>query len=116
MDLDISTWMMIFFALALVISISKIYTFLPSKKLLDDDTTQDSQEELIGLMLKVIKSSDASLSADKLYIKMCSDEDFNKKHFWRFNQNKLNQLLKHYYLKNRDISSIEDIHKRLLST
>ncbi|WP_321778943.1 hypothetical protein [Sulfurimonas sp.] len=105
--------MMIFFIISLVASMWKIYAFLPNKELADDDTTEASQEELKILMLKVIKSSDANLKANDLYKKMRSDKDFDEKHFWRFNQNRLNQLLNQHYLENPDVFSIEDIYKTI---
>jgi len=113
MNLDTSTWMMIFFILALVVSIWKIYAFLPNKELADDDTTQASQKELQDLMLKVIKSSDAKISVYDLYKNIRNDVNFDEKHFWRFNQNKLNQLLNQYYLENPDIFTIEDIYQNI---
>ncbi len=96
MQLDTSTIMMILFILLLVVSIWKIYAFLPNKELADDDTTEASQKELINLVLKVIKKSDGKLTKQELFEKIKNDEDFDSKHFWRFNQNKLNQLLIQY--------------------
>jgi len=111
MELDTSTLMMMFFILFLVISIWKIYAFLPNKELADDDTTEASQEELTELMLNVIKKSDGELSSQELFKKIKEDSSFDKKHFWRFNQNRLNQLLTHYYLENPDTQTIKDIYK-----
>ncbi len=113
MNLETSTWMLIFFLALLVVSIWKIYAFLPNKELADDDTTESSQEELINLMLKVIKSSDADISANELLKKMKNNKNFDEKHFWRFNQNRLNQLLNQYYLENPDVFTIEDIYKTI---
>ncbi|WP_424565570.1 hypothetical protein [Sulfurimonas sp.] len=113
MEINTSTWMLVFFIILLVVSIWKIYAFLPNKELADDDTTEASHEELIYLMLKVIKSSDANIEAAVLYKKMRNDKSFDEKHFWRFNQNRLNKLLSQYYLENPDVFSIEDIYKTL---
>ncbi len=113
MELDTQTLMMIFFIISLVVSIWKIYAFLPNKALADDDTTEASQEELIQLVLHVLKNSDGDLSAADLCEKVKSDEKFDKKHFWRFNLNKLNQLLTHYYMQHPDTQSIKDIYKTL---
>ena len=113
MELDTSTLMMIFFIIFLVISIWKIYAFLPNKELSDDDTTQASQEELIALILSVIKKSDGKLNTAELFQKVKADESFDKEHYWRFNQNRLNQLLTHYYIENPHTKSIEDIYKTL---
>lgn len=84
----------------MIIGMWKIYAFLPNKALADDDTTKESQEELMQLMVKVLSKSDENLDAKKLYEAMKSDDSFDSKHFWRFNQNRLNQLLELYYLQN----------------
>ena len=114
MELDIQTIMMVFFILFLAMSIWKIYAFLPNEELADDDTTEASQEELTMLMLSAIKQSDGKLSSLELFKKMKDDSNFDTKHFWRFNQNRLNQLLTHYYNQNSQLTSIEDIKKSLL--
>ncbi|NOQ29966.1 MAG: hypothetical protein GQ570_02460 [Helicobacteraceae bacterium] len=111
MELDIPTLMMIFFVIALVISIWKIYVFLPDRTLADDDRTEASESELIELMLKAIKNSSKVPILSELYEAIENDEGFDKKHYWRFNQNRLNQLLNHYYSLNNDLNSIEDIYK-----
>ena len=113
MKLDTSTLMMIFFVLFFVISMYKIYAFLPNKQLADDDTTKESQKELTKLMLHVIKSNNKNLSVKELFLKIKSDDSFNKEHYWRFNQNRLNQLLNHYYLQNPHVKNIADIYKDL---
>ena len=112
-ELDTPTLMMIFFILFLVMSIWKIYAFLPNKALADDDTTEASQEELTNLVLSVLKKSDGKLTNVELCEKVMSDEAFDKEHFWRFNLNKLNQLLTHYYLKHPETTTIEEIYKKL---
>jgi hypothetical protein len=113
MQLDTSTLMMIFFIIFLLISLWKISAFLPNKQLEDDDTTQESQNELLRVMLLSIKKLDKDFSADALYICMVKNENFDKERFWRFNKNKLNKLLETYYLNNPHITSIEDISKSL---
>ena len=113
MQISTSTLMLVFFIIAFTISIWKIYAFLPNKQLADDDTTKESQEELLKIILKVIKSSDGSLDSTKLFEKVKSDENFDEKRFWRFNQNRLNQLLDYYHLKNSRTNCINDIYKDL---
>ncbi|MCK4737108.1 MAG: hypothetical protein KAT10_01005 [Sulfurimonas sp.] len=105
--------MMIFFIIAVVVSMWKIYAFLPNKQLADDDTTKESQEELINLMLKVIKDSSGDIDINELFVKIETDEDFDNERYWRFNLNKLNQLLNKYYLQNPNAKSISDIYKNL---
>ncbi len=105
--------MLIFFVISLVASIWKIYAFLPNKELADDDTTKESQEKLLKIILKVIKISDGNLNHTQLFEKVKNDDDFDEKHFWRFNQNRLNQLLNYYHLENTHTNSIKDIYKDL---
>ncbi len=93
MGFDISTWMMIFFILFVVIGMWKVYAFLPNKALADDDTTKEAQEKLEAIILKIIKSKNDNLSRDELFELVKNDKDFDKEHFWRFNKNRLNQLL-----------------------
>jgi hypothetical protein len=100
------------FIIALILSLWKIYKFLPNKQLADDDNTPESFEQLTNIMLDVIRSSDAPLSHKELYIAMISHNNFDNKHFWRFNENKLHQLLRRYYIQN-NLNSIEEIHLTL---
>ena len=94
-ELETSNLMMIVFIFAFVISMWKIYPFLQTKTLADDDTTKDSQEELSKLVLKhMANQSKEDIDTKELLEKIKNDEDFDKKHFWRFNQNKLNQIIK----------------------
>jgi hypothetical protein len=113
MELDLTTWMMIFFVISLVAAIWKIYAFLPNKQLADDDTTKESQEVLLKIILKVIKQSDGELDNKELYENVKNDDEFDENRFWRFNQNRLNQLLNYYHLENTHTSSIKDIHADL---
>jgi hypothetical protein len=113
MDVSLSTWMLLAFVIGMILSIWKLWAFMPNKQLKDDDTTQASQNELLQLILKVIKQSDGSLNEKELYEKVTGDTAFDKEHFWRFNENKLKQLLNIHYIKNPDTKSIKDIHKSL---
>jgi hypothetical protein len=113
MEFETSTFMMIFFIIFMIIGIGKIYVFLPNKPLADDDTTKESQEELFALIIKIIKENKGNLNTDELFVKIISDENFNSAHYWRFNKNKLNQLLNSYYLKNPHAKSIVDIYEDL---
>ena len=91
-----STMMMIFFVLLLIVSIWKIYAFLPNEQLLDDDTTKEAQDAIKALMIKVIKENSADIDSKKLFELIINDAEFDKERFWRFNQNKLNNLLSKY--------------------
>jgi hypothetical protein len=112
MEFDTQTLMMIFFILFLVVSIWKISAFLPNKVLADDDTTPASNDELLRIMLRVIQNNE-NLSEKKLFELMREDAEFDQKHFWRFNQNRLKHLLNKYYLENAELHSIGDIYKNL---
>ncbi|MDA7817829.1 hypothetical protein N9A28_06530 [Sulfurimonas sp.] len=86
---------------------------MPNKELIDDDRTKNSQKELMKLILHVIKNSDGNLSEKELFEEIKNNDDFDKEHYWRFNQNRLNQLLNSYYLENPYTSSIMDIYQDL---
>jgi hypothetical protein len=109
MEFDTSTWMMIAFVIAMVLSMWKMYPFLVNKTLEDDDTGEDSYEYLVAHMYKVLKQSNTVPSVKELHIIMIEHEEFDKKKFWRFNQNKLQQLLHRHYNDNPHLNSIEDI-------
>lgn len=94
--METSTLMMLFFILFLIISIWKIYAFMPSKQLADDDTTKEAQDTLRSLMIKIIKENGHEIDNKKLFELITNDATFDKKRFWRFNQNKLNHLLSKY--------------------
>ena len=113
MKFDTSTWMMIFFIIVLVVSIWKIYAFLPNKELADDDTTEESKQDLTNIMLNAIKKSDGKLSVDELLVKFEESEEFDSERYWRFNKNRLNQLLNAYYAEHPHTQNIEDIHKNI---
>ncbi len=100
MDFTLTTWMMLFFILFIILGMWKVYAFLPNKALADDDTTKESQEQLMQLMVKVIEENEDKLTTTELYEKMKADASFDAKHFWRFNQNRVNQLLELYSLQN----------------
>jgi len=93
MNFDTSTLMMLFFILFLVISIWKIYAFLPNKQLVDDDRTEASEQELLKIISTVINNNEEDISNKELFDKILDDEEFDKERYWRFNQNRLNQLL-----------------------
>jgi hypothetical protein len=117
MDLSISTWMMLFFILFMIAGIWKIYAFLPNKQLEDDDKTQEASYELRRLMLKIIREKEGKLSSQELFLAITENESFDSKLFWRFNQNRLNQLLNQYFIEHPHAKSIEDIYKNnLVST
>ncbi len=111
--MDISTIMMILFIIALIISMWKIYVFLPNKVLADDDTNENSIAELEAIMLASITKP--SMSNEELFAAMKEHKEFDAEHYWRFNQNRLNHLLHTYFMKNAEISSINDIYQLNIS-
>ena len=113
MEIDTSTWMLIFFVISLVASIWKIWAFLPNKALADDDKTEESQKELLRVMLKVIKEHQGKLDEKELFLQITEDESFDSKLFWRFNLNRLKQLLNAYYIENPKSTTIEEIYENL---
>jgi hypothetical protein len=111
--MDIETIMIIAFAVALIISIWKIYVFLPKKQLEDDDTTKEATEKLTDITIRSIiegHEKNGSMTHKELFEHISSHKDFDKEHFWRFNQNRLNQLLRSYHLRHPHTSSLKDIY------
>lgn len=92
MILETPTWMMIFFILLVIISFYKIRQFLPQEQLHDDDTTKEAQEKLETIAIKIINKN-LDINEVELFENIKNDASFDKEHFWRFNQNKSNQLL-----------------------
>lgn len=88
--------MMAAFIGGLALSLYKVYLFLPQKPLEDDDTTPESVETLERIL---VESNQAGMSEEELYEQMLIHPEFNSKHFWRFNLNRLRHLIEHYRLK-----------------
>jgi len=103
--------MMIAFVLTMIFSGWKLYAFMPTKALQDDDTTPDSKEDLKKIMYAVIREGE--VQEETLLDKMKEHPSFDKKHFWRFNQNRLRQLLQSHYLEYPGHRSIKHIHHHL---
>jgi hypothetical protein len=64
--------------------------------LADDDTTPESVALLEQIM---VESNQKGMSDEELYEKMLTHPEFDPKHFWRFNENRLRHLIEHYRLK-----------------
>jgi hypothetical protein len=88
--------MMAAFIAGLALSLYKVYLFLPQKPLADDDTTPESVALLEQIM---VESNQEGMSDEELYEKMLTHPEFDSKHFWRFNENRLRHLIEHYRLK-----------------
>ncbi|GEM_PF-462190 len=112
--MSIEAGMMIAFLIVTGLSVWKFYMFMPTKPLPDDDTNEESLDELTELMVECITchhTPQTPLDAPKLLEHMTNHERFDHEHYWRFNQNKLNQLLQRYYIKNPGTGSIPDIYR-----
>ena len=115
MELSTSTWMMIAFIAGMILSIWKMYPFLVNKTLEDDDTGEDTYNLLVHIVYEVLKDFDDVPTLNELYDAMRKHQEFDETKLWRFNPNKLNQLLNKHYLEDGHLSSIEDIHKEVHS-
>jgi hypothetical protein len=113
MEISTSTWMMIAFIAGLILSIWKMYPFLVTRQLEDDDTKEEVQQELLSIVFDVIKEHGDDIDEKTLHKKVTQHHAFDNERFWRFNQNKLRQLLNLHYAKHPDTQSISDIHKKL---
>ena len=113
MEISTSTWMMIAFVAGTALSIWKMYPFLVNRTLEDDDTGEDAHEYLVAHMCQVLKECQKIPEVKELHEKMVEHEAFEKERFWRFNLNKLNQLLNLHYAKHPHLNSIEDIYNEL---
>ena len=111
MELNTSTLMLGSFIIMLVVSVWKLWAFMPSKQLADDDTTPEAQEKLEAVMLKVIYETEGKLNEKELFEAIQIDEEFDKELFWRFNLNKHINLLNAYYAKVPNVDSIETIYR-----
>ncbi|MGB5964689.1 MAG: hypothetical protein WBF77_04905 [Sulfurimonadaceae bacterium] len=106
--------MMVAFVLTLSFSGWKLYAFMPNKPLEDDDTTATSVDELKTIMYEVIHAGE--LEEETIFTKMKDHPKFDHEHFWRFNHNRLKQLLNSHYLKNPHHKNVAHIHHHLKET
>ncbi len=108
---NIEIGMMVAFILGVGLSGWKLYAFMPSKPLVDDDTNQDSTQTLKQIMYESI--SKGALEEEDLVEEMKSHPLFEKEHFWRFNLNRLRQLLGSHYIEHPEHQNIHHIHQHL---
>jgi hypothetical protein len=104
--------MFITFILALGLSLWKLKAFFPSEQLHDDDRTVEAENELMQMMLSSIEAcciAGSTPTLPELFLHMRQLSEFDEARYWRFNHNRLRQLLEKYYLLNPDTSSIADI-------
>jgi hypothetical protein len=74
----------------------KLYLFFPKTPLADDDTTPESVELLEKIMMESYREG---INLSELYHAMQHHPEFDPKHFWRFNENRLHHLIEHYRFK-----------------
>ncbi len=94
--LTVENMMMVAFIVALGLSLWKVYAFLPTKVLEDDDTTDEATTELTQLFylsLKEMCKEKDKLTSKAVYDNMITLPTFDAKKFWRFNPNRLNGLI-----------------------
>ena len=106
--------MMAAFVAALGLSLWKLYAFLPNKPLPDDDMTEEALEKLTALMVKCLVEhyeSGERVDLHTLYKSMIRHETFDGEHFWRFNPNKLNNLIIRYFARHPHASTLEHIYE-----
>ena len=108
---NIEIGMMVAFIIALIFSGWKLYAFMPKEILKDDDTTEVSIEELKTIMYDVIGSGEFDEQA--ICDKMKEHPKFDHEHFWRFNHNRLKQLLNSHYIENPHHQNIKHIHQHI---
>jgi len=101
---------LIAFVIGMILSMWKIYPFLVNRTLEDDDTGEDSHTLLVDIMYEVLKEFKKVPTLNELHDAIKAHEKFDTKKLWRFNPNKLNQLLNRHYLESEHLNSIEDIH------
>jgi len=90
--------MMSVFIVALIISIGKIYVFLPNKPLPNDERDPQSVQKLQKIMLEC-NQKNPEMDVETLFQQMTQHNDFDPKYFWRFNLNRLVHLIEDYRFK-----------------
>ena len=103
--------MMVAFVLAVGLSGWKLYAFMPNKPLEDDDTNAASTQTLKEIMYEVIASGVTNEEA--IVEGMREHARFDKEHFWRFNLNRLRQLLNSHYIEHPEHQNTQHIHDHL---
>lgn len=106
--------MMAAFVLALGLSMWKLWAFLPNEPLPDDDTTEEALDKLTAVMSAVILelgTHGRELTNRSVFDAMQVHPDFDREHFWRFNPNKLNNLIIRYFTKHPHASTLEHIYE-----
>lgn len=99
--MEIESIMMVAFAAGVALSVWKLYYFFPTKQLADDDTTPESVEVLEKILVECDRAY-PGIDEETLFKNMTQHPEFDPKHFWRFNQNRLRHLIAHYRFSHPD--------------
>ena len=75
------------------VAVLKLYLFFPQTPLADDDTTPEAIDGLVKIMLECHREG---LEVQELFEAMIGHPDFDSKRYWRFNLNRLLQLIERY--------------------
>lgn len=95
-------WLMMSgFILALGLSGWKLYLFLPSKPLPNDERDPQSVQKLQEIMVEC-NQINPNMDEETLFQKMTQHKDFDSKYYWRFNLNRLFHLIEDYRFKDPD--------------
>lgn len=86
------------FVAGLILTVWKLYAFLPVRRLADDDTTPESVE-LLERIMQECDRNEPGLDDGTLFQRMRAHPEFDSTHFWRFNENRLRHLIEHYRFK-----------------
>ena len=108
---NIEIGMMVAFVSALGLSGWKLYAFMPNKPLKDDDTNAESTQTLKEIMYEVIAKG--VTEEEDIVEKMREHSRFDDKHFWRFNLNRLRQLLNSHYIEHPEHQNTQHIQEHL---
>jgi hypothetical protein len=101
-NMETIQWLMLIgFTVALGLSLWKVYLFLPSKPLPNDERDPQSVQKLQHIMLEC-NQINPDMDEEALFQKMTEHKDFDSKYYWRFNPNRLRHLIEDYRFKDQD--------------
>jgi hypothetical protein len=98
-NMETIQWLMLIgFTVALGLSLWKVYLFLPSKPLPNDERDPESVQKLQQIMIECNRI-DPTMDTETLFQKIVQHKDFDAKFYWRFNLNRLIHLIEDYRFK-----------------
>ena len=106
--------MFIIFILVTIGMMVKIKSWMPTEPLPDDDRDEKSVQELEEILIDTIKKEyHEGITPKEIFQMMQTHTKFDKKHYWRVNENRVTKLLEDIIAKHDGINSIYDIKERL---